>query len=171
MALPKKLKNFNVFIEGGSFQNRAFELTLPTLARKVEEYRAAGMNIPIDIDLGMEKMELEFSIADFIAAELRSLFGLPDASGAGLRFAGATEGCDTNGVTGIEITVRGRITEISTDTAKAGEDNAGGKYKMSLTYYKEVVNGITTVEVDAINMIEKINGIDRMEAQREALGI
>ncbi|HYG06274.1 MAG TPA: phage major tail tube protein, partial [Stenotrophomonas sp.] len=55
MALPKKLKFFNVFGDGISWLGQAIEVKLPVLSRKMEEYRAGGMNGPIDLDFGNEK--------------------------------------------------------------------------------------------------------------------
>ena len=39
MALPRKLKNMNLFNDGASFVGVATEVVLPTLTRKLEEYR------------------------------------------------------------------------------------------------------------------------------------
>ncbi len=63
--LPKTLKNFNLFIEGESYAGRIEELTLPKLSRKMEKYRGGGLNGDIEIDLGMEKLEMEFTLREY----------------------------------------------------------------------------------------------------------
>ncbi|MDB7207927.1 phage major tail tube protein, partial [Escherichia coli] len=44
MAMPRKLKLMNVFLNGYSYQGVAKSVTLPKLTRKLENYRGAGMN-------------------------------------------------------------------------------------------------------------------------------
>ena len=46
MALPRKLKNLNLFNEGNSYVGVVKSVTLPPLARKMEAYRGGGMNGP-----------------------------------------------------------------------------------------------------------------------------
>ena len=53
MAMPHKLKNMNLFNDGGSYQGKVKTVTLPSLGRKMEAWRAAGMNGPVKADLGM----------------------------------------------------------------------------------------------------------------------
>lgn len=88
MALPKKLKNFNLFGNGDNWQGQIASLTLPELARQMEEYRGGGMNAPMDIDMGMQKLEFQWTPAGLIP-ELFDNFGTPQADGEMLRFAGS----------------------------------------------------------------------------------
>ena len=53
MALPRKLKNINLFNDGNSYLGVAKSVTLPPLARKMEGYRGGGMNGTVKADLGM----------------------------------------------------------------------------------------------------------------------
>ena len=52
MAMPRKLKLMNVFLNGYSYQGVAKSVTLPKLTRKLENYRGAGMNGSAPVDLG-----------------------------------------------------------------------------------------------------------------------
>lgn len=170
MALPKKLKNFNVFLDGVGYAGRATEMTLPKLARKMEEYRGGGMNGPIDIDMGQEKMEPEITLAEF-SKDLLLQYAITSADGVQMRFLGAavndSAGSETDA---IEVVMRGRFKEIDMGTAKAGEDSPM-KLSSTLTYYKYVLNGETLIEIDLLNMVEIVGGEDRLEQQRNALGI
>ncbi|HCF4877716.1 TPA: phage major tail tube protein, partial [Pseudomonas aeruginosa] len=47
MAMPRKLKNMNLFNDGGSYQGVVKSCTLPPLARKMEAFRGGGMNGPV----------------------------------------------------------------------------------------------------------------------------
>ncbi len=169
MALPSKLKHFNVFADGVSHAGEAEEVTLPKLTRKLEEYRAGGMNGPIDIDLGNEKLELEATYGGLMRTILKQ-YGVTSADAALVRFAGAYQRDDTGAVDAVEVVVRGRHTELDFGNAKAG-DNSQFKVKSSLSYYKLTVNGEVWIELDHINFIEIVFGVDRMAEQRRAIGL
>lgn len=168
--LPKSLKNFNAFIDGEGYAGRVDEFVLPKLARKMEELRAGGMNAPIDIDMGMEKLEAEFTLHEVSRAILNQ-FGLWDVSGVGMRFRGAYQADDSSCTTdAVEVVMRGRFKEIDMGTAKTGDDTKM-KVNGSLTYFKYIVNDEVVIEIDVLNMIEMVNGEDRLKKQRDALGL
>ncbi|MCL2876648.1 MAG: phage major tail tube protein [Betaproteobacteria bacterium] len=169
MALPRKLKNFNVFYNGYNFLGLCAEVELPKLSRKMEEYRNGGMNGPVDGDLGMEKLEMTHTYGGFMR-EIYRQFGIPGASGVLMRFAGAYQRDDTGDTDAVEIITRGRHGEIDPGKAKAGDDTEF-KVSSSLSYLKITVNGFVEVEIDFINFIEKFGGIDRLAEQRAAIGL
>ncbi|MDO3621799.1 phage major tail tube protein [Ralstonia pseudosolanacearum] len=169
MALPRILKHFNVFADGVVHTGECEEINLPKLARKLEEYRAGGMNGAIQIDMGNEKLELETTYGGPMR-EILKQYGTTAVDGAMIRFAGAYQHEDTKEVDAVEIVVRGRHTEIDFGTAKAGA-KAPFKVKSSLTYYKMTVNGEVWCELDFVNFIEIVFGVDRLAAQRRAIGL
>jgi uncharacterized protein len=169
MALPSKLKNFNVFADGVSFVGQVPEVELPKLSRKMEEFRGGGMNGPVEIDLGTEKLEMGLTMGGFVAGMFKA-WGAAKHDAVAVRFAGAYQRDDTGDVDAIEVYVRGRYKEIEPGNAKAG-DNADQKGTMSLSYYRLVANGETLIEIDLVNFIENVGGVDRLAQQRRAIGI
>lgn len=169
MALPRKLKNFNLFNDGVSFVGVASEIVLPKLTRKMEETRNGGMNGPVDADLGIEKLEAEHSYGG-IVREIFNQFGLSRVDGVLLRFAGAYQRDDTAAVDAVEVVMRGRHREIDPGNSKAGDDTAF-KVTSTLSYYKLTINGETVIEIDLLNMVEMVNGEDRLAEQRRAIGL
>jgi hypothetical protein len=169
MALPRKLKNFTLFHNGFSYMGEVPEVTLPKLRRKTEEYRAGGMNAPVELDLGMEKLELEWTAAGMLP-QVYLGFGAGAHDAELLRFAGALQSDHGEGVSAMEITVMGRHTEIDSGTAKAGEKTEM-KVKTSLSYYRLVVDGVPLIEIDVVNMREVVGDVDRLADVRAALGI
>lgn len=167
-TLPRKLKNMNLFQDGASFLGQVATVTLPTLTRKTEEYRGGGMNAPVDVDMGMEKLALEWGGGGWIR-EVLLKFGDASIGGAMLRFAGATQRDDTGLVEAVEVVVRGRHNEIGRGESKPGEDTEM-TVKTSLTFYAEYWNGIEVIYIDVLNMIERVGGVDRLAAQRAAIG-
>lgn len=168
MSLPSKLKNFAFFIEGVSYVGQASEIVLPTLSRKLEEIRLAGMNGPVSDDMGMNALAMEITTG--FAAEHFRQFGQPKAAGVLWRFTGAWQRSDTGEVAAVEIVARGRYEEINNGTAKAGDD-APLKVKMAMSYYKLIIDGTTEIEIDFVNFVEVVGGVDRLKEQRAALGI
>ena len=169
MGLPRKLKNFALFVDGENYMGEVPEVTLPTLTRQMDDYRGGGMNMPVALDFGMEGMEAEIKAAGWFAG-LLATWGTPRADGAMLRFAGALQPDDTGAVTACEAVLRGRFSEFDPGSAKAG-DPTEQTYKMAVSYYKLTLDGQVLFEIDAINMIEVVNGEDRMQQVRAALGI
>ncbi len=169
MGLPSKLKNMNLFREAVSYIGTVTEVTLPKLGRKFEGYRAGGMDAEVDIDMGGEKLELEWT-AGGIVAEAIGGFGAATHDAEMLRFAGAYQAEDTGQVIPVEAVARGRPQEIDMGTAKLGGDTEH-KFKMSCSYYKLIVNGREIVEIDVTGMVFKVGGVDRLSAQRAAIGL
>lgn len=169
MALPSKLMNFNVFHDGVSYLGECEEITVPKLTRKLEEYRAGGMNGPVDIDVGAEKMEAEATYGGLMR-EVFKAWGITTVDGVLLRFAGAYQRSDSAEVDSVEVVIRGRHSELDMGNAKAG-DNSQFKVKTSVSYYKLTVNGEVWCEIDHVNFIEVVFGVDRLAGQRRAMGV
>ena len=169
MGLPRKLKNFATFVDGINFMGEMPEVTLPTLTRKMEEYRAGGMNGPIDLDMGQEKMEAELKGAGWIKG-LMAKWGAGSHDALMVRFAGAIQADDSEAVQAVEVVMRGRLTEVDPGSAKAGELTER-TYKFSLSYYKATIDGEVELEIDLVNLVENVHGEDRLSAVRAALGV
>ncbi len=169
MALPAELKNFNLFNDGNSLLGVAESVKPPKLAMKSEDYRAGGMVGPVRLDKGLDPLDLEWTCSGFDMTPYKQ-FGNPKVAGIGLRFAGAYQRADTGGVQAVEITVRGRHTEIDSGEAKAGE---GGKtqVKTACSYYKLTVDGKVILEIDMLNFIYIVDGVDLLAEQRKAIGL
>ena len=168
MALPRKLKNFNLFGNGESFLGQGKTVTLPTLTRSMEDYRGGGMSGPVKTDNGQEAIELKHVYGGFMRSLLRQ-YGVTTHAGVQLRFAGAYQRDDTGAVDAVEVVVRGRHSEIEFGDAEAGEDT-DFTVTTQCSYYKLSVNGVTEIEIDLVNMIENVGGVDRLAQQRRAIG-
>ena len=107
MALPKKLKDLNLFSNGESWQGIVQSITLPTLTRKIEEWRGGGMDGAVGIDMG---------------------------------------------------------------DAQTGE-NTEHQVTSTLSYYKLTIDGTEKIEIDLVNGVFKVNGVDRLAGRRQRLGI
>lgn len=171
MAMPRKLKNLNLFNDGNSYLGLVKSLTLPSLGRKMEAYRGGGMNGPVKADLGMsdDGIQFEWKTGGLDLISLRQ-FGAVNASSVALRFSGPYQQDDTGETSNVEVVVRGRHETIEMGEAKAGEDTEHS-VKTTCSYYKLTVDGEEIIEIDLLNFVEKVNGVDMLEKHRTAMGI
>ncbi|MGY2155755.1 phage major tail tube protein [Pseudomonas tolaasii] len=171
MAMPRKLKNLNLFNDGNSYLGLVKSLTLPSLGRKMEAYRGGGMNGPVKADLGMsdDGIQFEWKTGGLDLISLRQ-FGAVNASSVALRFSGPYQQDDTGETSNVEVVVRGRHETIEMGEGKAGEDTEHSM-KTTCSYYKLTVDGEEIIEIDLLNFVEKVNGVDMLEKHRTAMGI
>lgn len=172
MAMPRKLKYMNVFLGGYSYQGVARSITLPKLTRKLENYRGAGMSgsAPVDLGLDDDALLMEWSLGGFPDEAVWELYGATSANAVPIRFAGSYQRDDTGETVTVEVVMRGRQKEIDTGEGKAGEDTEA-KISVVCTYFKLTIDGKERVEIDTLNLVEKVNGKDRLEQHRRNIGL
>ena len=166
MALPRKLKKMDTFIDGVSYGGECKTLTLPKLTRKMEEYRGGSMSGPVKYDLGHEMIEVEHEYGGFMPA-LMAGWGATTVDATTIQWRGVYQN-EQGGTDLVEITVRGRHEEVEGGDGKVGEDTMF-KAKTTCAYYRCEVNGKALVELDPINGVEIIDGVDRNAAINDAL--
>lgn len=68
MAMPRKLKYLNTFLDGVSYLGVIESVTLPKLTRKLENYRGGGMSgsAPVDFGLDDDALAMEISLGGFL---------------------------------------------------------------------------------------------------------
>jgi len=166
--IPETLANLNLFVDGVSFQADVPSLTLPKLTLKMEEYRPGGMDMPVEMDQGMEKQEAAFTTTG-VRREALKFFGLADGNGFNGTFRGAFKGLKGQ-INPVVVTLRGTLKEVDMGDWKSG-DKAEVKHSVGVTYYKLEVDGRLIYEIDALGMKRVIDGVDQLAAQRAALGL
>ncbi|WP_163370925.1 phage major tail tube protein [Endozoicomonas acroporae] len=169
MAFVKDvLKNLRLFVDGRGYASEVEELTPPKLTLQTEDYRGGGMDAPVGLDMGMEKLEASFSMVSF-DADVLALFGVAPGQDVPLTIRGGLESYDGN-IKSAVYELRGRIREMDPGSWKAG-DKPSLSVTMDLHYYKLTHDGRVLHEIDVINMKRVINGTDRLAAMRNAIGI
>jgi len=170
MALADKiLKNFNLFVDGRGFAGNVKELKLPDLTIKEEDFRAGGMDAPVGVDMGMEKLVVTFTTAKHCKDTL-ALFGVSASSGTVPLIArGAVESLDGS-TESVKVTMQGKVMKVEQSAWQPGSETTH-TYTATLSYYKYEQGGTAIHEIDIPNMKRVINGKDMLEAQRNALGL
>lgn len=168
MRLPPKLKLMTVFLNGVSYLGETTEVTLPKLTRDLQDYRPGGSIGKLKIDMGQEPIEFEHKYGGFMRGIMRQ-YAVTAIDGVQLRFVGAYQSEDDGTVGAVEITVRGRHSEIDPGKAKSGDDTEFAA-KTACVYYKQTFNGETDVEIDFLNGKCIVAGVDRMAELMAAIG-
>lgn len=168
MAARDVRKNFNLFIDGRGYAGQVEEFNAPKLALKTEEFRGGGMDAPIELTMGLEKLECDFSLVSYDRSVLAA-FGVKEGQWVPFVMREALESLDGT-VTAVVHTMRGKVREIDPGTSKAG-DKPSLKLSVALSYYK-LQHGSTVVhEIDVENMVRVVNGTDALKETRAALGM
>lgn len=166
--LDDVLKNMSLFVDGRGYAGNIEEVTLPKLTLKTEEFRNGGMDAPIEVEMGMEKLECEFTLTRF-DREALSLFGLLSGQSIPLTVRGVF--VSDEGITlPVIVNLRGFVREVDFGNWKAG-DKATLKFMIALRYYKLTHGTVVTHEIDIPNMVRTIDGVDQLALQRVALGV
>lgn len=168
MSIVNILRNVNVIVDGRGHAGTAMSCQLPKLTVATDEHRAGGMDAPVEIDMGLEKLECGFTL-NSVDADLLASWGLAPGQQVPLTIRGALQSEDGT-VTPAVAKVRGQIREIDFGDWKPGEKSEL-KAMVAVRYYELVVGGRQVVEVDVENMIRRVNGVDQLESQRSALGV
>lgn len=166
-AADKILKNWQLFVDGRGKAGNCTAFTPPTLALKTEDLEAGGLDSAIEIEIGQEKMESSFTLSEFDPDTL-ALWGVGPQRDVAFVARGSVQGL--NGAPQpVEHYLRGRIRSI-----EPGEWNRGqvtNVFQISLTYYKYTHAGRVIHEIDVVNMIRFINGVDALAAHRTNIGL
>lgn len=167
MGLPAKLKYFDVFADGQSWIGQVVEVSLPELKVKTESFRGGGMVGEVDINMGLEKLEMEVKLGGASVDAMRQ-FGRVGIAGVMLRYVGAYQDDATGGILPGELVVRGMHTALNPGTAKTG-DNTEWTVKSTLSYLKWTLSGRVECEIDMLGLVWFSDGIDHLAEIRAAL--
>lgn len=167
-AAAQILKNFNLYVDGRGYAGNVDEVQLPALTILEEDYRAGGMDAPVGIDMGMEKLEASFKLSKF-DRDVLAQFGVAPGTVIPFVLRGALESLDGT-VQALVVTMTGRIKSVETDAISPGT-KAAQTFTVSLQAYRYEQDGVVVHDIDVLNMTRIINGVDRLASIRAAIGL
>lgn len=166
--LPSVLKMMGTFVNGESFVGQAQTVTPPKLTRKVESFTLGSGDI--ELDMGQEALVLEHTYAGLVPREILRGYGVAGLGSEMVRWVGGYQDQDTGANTAVEIVVVGSHKEIDRGDQSTGAKTEG-KVQTTCTYYKESLNGVVLIEIDLLNQIFLVDGVDRYAELRQLVGI
>lgn len=166
--LPRTLKNYNLFVNGIGYAGKVVEATMPVIKIKTEEHRAGGMDAPVELDMGMEKLEGKFVLEDYDPATAKLLGGL--TADTPFTFRGAIQAQGETAAQAVAIKITGFVKSRDLGSPKPG-DKAPISFEFAARTYQETINGEVVIDIDVVNMKRVIGGVDQLASIRAAIGM
>lgn len=162
------LRNMNLIVDGRGYAGALAKVTPPKLTIKTEETRMGGMDAPIDMDVGMEKLTIEYTLGTY-DPNVQKGFGLLEGANIQHTLKGATQ--DHEGAIHAEvIQCHGKVIEIDQGDWEPGKA-VEMKVKISLVYYKRERDGEALHEIDVLNNKRIIGDSDQLAPINNAIGL
>ena len=167
-----KVQDANVYINGTSTHGQASEVSLPELQYSKSEYKALGLMGVVKLwNKGVEALEatIKWNYPD---NDVQIACSNPTKIIDLMVRSNKTVFTDNEAVDEQPVIVylRGTSNNHGLGAYKAKEDTDLST-KLDISYIKEVINGREIVEIDILNNIFRIDGIDQMAAYKTNLGI
>ncbi|EKO3414773.1 phage major tail tube protein [Vibrio fluvialis] len=168
MAGENLLSRWAIWVDGIGKAGNAKEYNPPVLEVLTTDFQAGDMDMPIPVDDGMAPMETSFSLFGMDIAVL-PLFGLRQGSRTAVSVRSTYTDTKGNSSELVEE-LGGMITKIERDAQDTGSQrDKAMKITMKLDYYKVVRSGVVLIEIDPVNHVRKLGGIDVLEGIRAVL--
>lgn len=160
------LRDFNAFVVGIGYAGKVTEYVPPILNAPGEEFRAAGMDAPISIDMGMDAMEATVTFGTYEKAVFSEWGKI--AQDSQLEIRGALQNQDGS-VSSIVHRLGGRFSGLEQPAWTPGT-RSSPKLTAKLAFYECEIGGQVIHSIDVLNNVRIINGVDQLAALREAIG-
>ena len=159
-TIPTKINRYNVYNKGNRLLGVGEEMTLPDFEPSSETVTGAG----ILGYFGNQELEIPFRLLDKETADMMDM-----TKAVQLEIRGAQQTTNTEGdieFRPMRVVVRGRGGKLTTGKVKAGSpmDTA---ITLTILYILIEVDGKTVVELDKLNEVYKVNGVDVLAKIKE----
>lgn len=166
-----RMTNGVLYIDGRSCYGKIEEVMLPDVVVKMIDHKVNGMNGTLELPTGIDKIEASCK-SNGPFPELQKV-SLDPWTAHTYMFRGSMEN-----YTGQQRTsqVPYVVTWMGTPKgSKLGDtrqhENIDITYKFNVTYVKLEVNGVVEVEIDVINNIHKVGGVDLLAKYKADVGL
>lgn len=165
-----RLTNANIYMDGNNLLGRAEEIQLPQIKHKMADHKALGMVGSAEFFAGIDKLEckikwnslytevLKKAANPFVAVQIQARASLETYNNMGKLAE----------VPAIAY-LAGTFKEFPLGNLKP-QENAEYETTMSVNYAKLVVGGEEIFEIDVLENIYKVDGVDVLTAYRNNTG-
>jgi Phage tail tube protein FII len=167
-TIPTKINKYNVYNEGNRLLGMGDEMSLPDFEASAETISGAGILGEIDDPtvgyFGNQEIEIPFRVVDGEAINMLDM-----TKAVKLEIRGAMQTTSSAGdieFKPVRVVVRGRAAKFSPGKLKAGNpmDTA---ITLTVLYILIELDGKSVLELDKLNEVFKINGVDVLAAIKE----
>lgn len=159
------------YLDGNSLLGKLETFGMPEITVKVAEYIAAGMIAPFDLPVGFEKMEATAKFKSIFPDEFAKLYDI--FTPVELQVRSPREIWQNNKVIRTE-SVLTAMTALPKKLPIKHEIGQGKRTEHECTFnvyrIKQSVDGRELFELDVMNNIFRVNGVDRLADWRAAQG-
>ncbi|SFQ14572.1 hypothetical protein SAMN05421853_102119 [Roseivivax halotolerans] len=165
---PRKIRNFNAFIDGVGYAGLATAAALPNLMLQVDRHRGAGMDGGTPIDMGQEDMQASVTLAQWMP-ELVKMLGRPDTTMT-LRPTERSNAGDFEAAAFV-CTIGGLWSGLEFANLEPGGTSQTITLNLAADYYRMVYQGDELCEIDFKAGKRVIGGTDQLAALRREMGV
>lgn len=168
--IPEKLSNFNVYKENDKLVGVSGEITLPSLEAMTETISGAGIageyESPTPGHFGSMELEIPFRTVHDMS------FNLFQEIGKSIILRGAQQIYDVAAgeyqTKALKITLRGHPKNLNLGTMAVGQPTETTP-AIEVVYLKVEIDGVEVLEVDKLDMIYRVHGVDLLAEVREQI--
>lgn len=166
-----RLQNAVLHLDGNNLYGKCEEVQNPEIKAKMTDHKTLGMNGTLELSSGLDKMEGSFKLngpVEEVAAMAADVKTQHEFIFRGNQevYRGQTKVADRPYV----VIWRGTFKNSKLGDQKQHE-NMELNYTVNVTYVKLVVNNVAKLEIDVINNIHRVDGVDLLAAYRQNLGL
>lgn len=166
--IPTKINKYNVYNAGNRLLGMGDELTLPDFEASSETISGAGILGEIDDPtvgyFSNQEMEIPFRVLDNEAMDMMDM-----TKAVQLEIRGACQSTDAEGNIAfrpIRCAVRGRSKKLAGGKLKNGNP-MDTSVTLTVLYILIEVDGSPVIELDKLNEVYKVNGVDMLAEVKE----
>lgn len=168
--IPEKINDYNVYLDGDKMIGVAASATLPEVNMKTSTVAGVGVNGELDSPtIGQfESMEQEIQFNTLYSSAMDMLNPL---SVVNLTFRAAQQVYDKTGgysFKGLRVVEMGRVKKMNPGKVEKGEAMEA-TVTMELTYLLIEVDGEQLVEIDKLNGVYRVKGVDMLAGVRSLI--
>lgn len=163
------LRRFTAFVEGYDTRLEVEDITPPLVRDLTEEVKSGAMLAPMDAPLGLQKLEASMKL-NSRQKELMKQAGLAPGKFISITFrvvsVSEIDGSQQNEV----LVIRGRL-NVDGNTWTANSASATDYKIGSISYYQHRVDGKLLYDIDIVNCVCVVDGVDQWADLRAGLGL
>lgn len=160
--IPEIINAFNVYKDGTKLIGVSAEVTIPDFEAVTETISGAGILGEYDaVNVGQfsaQEIEIPFRV---LYGDIYEIFA---GNPVNLTLRGSLQVADGNGTrskVGMRVIVQGTAKKLTSGKVSAGKPMESS-ITLGLTYIKVEIDGSTAIELDKLNNIFVVNGVDQL---------
>lgn len=160
--------DFTMFLKSEGKFGMIEKLELPELKWKSEEFSGGGFAGTREIGLILDKLEMKFSSNSYDRAMLATGLQAPGKQTQWKVLGSMIQPGEDERP--FKALITGAVMEIKRNELAPGKKTETDFMIKDITYYQEILDGREMYEIDLLNQVIRVNGVDQMANRRRNTG-